>query len=143
MELVDVLKLVDHDVLQPLLPLEFDVRVLLKDVQGELDQVVVVQTEALLLLVQIAVKDDVRGGGGPVVLLLQRIQGQGNQVPVVVRPLEQLLNLDHVPGGGEGHVPKGEPPLLIDDLEHGVNVRVVQHQEALGVLDRVAVLLEY
>ena len=57
-------------------------------------------------------------------------------------PLEQLLNLDHVPGGGEGHVPEGEPPLLIDDLEHGVNVRVVQHQETPGVLDRMAVLLE-
>ena len=115
---------------------------LLEDVQGEFDQVVVVQAEALLLLVQIAVKDDVRGGGGPVILLLQRVQGQGDQVPVVVRLLEQLLNLDHVPGGGEGHVPEGETPLLIDDLEHGVNVRVVQHQEALGVLDRVAVLLE-
>ena len=142
LELVDVLKLVDHHVLQTALPLQADVRVLLKEIQGELDQIVVVQAEALLLLIEVAVKDDVGGGRCLVVLLLQGVQGHGDHVQVVVRPLEELLHLDHVPGGGEGHVPKGEPPLLVDELQHGVDVRVVQHQEALGVLDGVAVLLE-
>lgn len=37
---------------------------------------------------------------------------------------------------------RGEAPLLVDDLEHGVDIGVVQHQKALGVLHRVAVLLE-
>ena len=36
-----------------------------------------------------------------------------------------------------------QAPLLIDDLQHGVDVRVVQHQKALGILHRVAVLLEH
>ena len=40
-------------------------------------------------------------------------------------------------------VPQGEPPLLVDDAEHGVDVRVVQDQKALWVLHRVAVLLEH
>ena len=139
---VDVLKLVYHDVLQALLPLEFDALVLLKDVEGELDEVVVVQAEALLLLVEVAVKDDVLRLYGVQVLLPQGVQRHGEHVQVVVRVFEQLAYLNHVPGVPVGHLPQGQAALLIDDLEHGVNVGVVQHQEALGVLHGVAVLLE-
>ena len=142
LELVNVLELVDHDILQPLLPLQPDVRVLLEEEEGEFDQIVVIQAEALLLLIQITVEDDVLRRRGAVIFLLQGLQGQGEHVPVVVRLPEQLSNLDPVPGGGKGHVPEGQAPFLVDDLEHGVNVRIVQHQEALGILDRVAVLLQ-
>ena len=37
LQLVDVLKLVDHDVFQPLLPLQADGVVLLKDIERKLD----------------------------------------------------------------------------------------------------------
>lgn len=107
LKLVDILELVDHDVLQPLLPLQPDVLILLEDVKGELDQVVVVQAEALLLLVEVAVEDDVPGARCPVVFFLQGVQRQVDHVPVVVRPVGELLHLDHVPGVGIGHVPQG------------------------------------
>ena len=54
LKLVDILELVDHDVLQPLLPLEPNVRMLLENIQGELDQVVIIQRKALLFLIEIA-----------------------------------------------------------------------------------------
>ena len=139
---VDVLKLVDHNVPQPLLPLELDLRIFLEDVEGELDQVVVIQAKTFLLLVEIAVKDDVLRIDGVQILLFQVIQGHRQHVQIVIRFLEQLLDLNHVPGLAEGHIPESQAPLLIDDLEHGVDVGVVQHQEPLGVLDGVAVLLQ-
>ena len=143
LKLVDILELVDHDVLQPLLPLEPNVRMLLENIQGELDQVVIIQSETLLLLIQIAVENDVCRGVRLVILLLQRVQRHGDHIQIVVRTLEQLLHLDHVPGCGEGHIPQRQSPLLVDDLEHSVDVRVVQHQKAFGILDGVAVLLEH
>ena len=139
---VNVLELVNHDVFQALLPFQADIRVFLEDVQGKLDEVVVVQAEALFLLVEIAVEDDVVGGGGVVILLLQGLQGHGNHVPVIIRLLEQFLDFYHIPGSGEGHVPEGQPVLLVDDLEHRVDIAVVQHQEAAGILESVAVLLQ-
>ena len=51
LRLVDVLELVNHDVLEALLPLLADRLVLGKDVQRELDEVVVVEPEALLLFI--------------------------------------------------------------------------------------------
>ena len=59
LRLVNVLKFVDHDVFQPLLPLEPDVRILLEDIEREFQQIVVVQPEAFLLLVEIAIENDV------------------------------------------------------------------------------------
>ena len=80
---------------------------LLKDVEGEFDEVVVVQAEALLLLVEVAVEDDVPCLDGIEVLFLQGVQGQVNQVPVILRFAEQLVVLNHVPSRGEGHIPQG------------------------------------
>ena len=142
LEQVDVLELVDHDVFQPLLPLQADLCIFLKDVEGEFDEVVVVQAEALFFLVEIAVENDILHRRGRPVFLVEGLQGHIDQVQIVVRLFEELLDLDHVPGPGKGHVPEGQPPLLVDELEHIVDVRVVQNQEAPGILDRVAVLLE-
>ena len=139
---IDVLKLIDHDVLQPLLPLEPDLRILLKEVQGEFEQIVVVQSEAFLLLIEVSVKDDISGGRCLVVLLLQSIQGKCDEIPVVLRLLDQLAHLNEVPGGGKGHVPQGQPPFFIEDLQHGINIRVVQYQKAFGIMHRVAVFLK-
>ena len=143
LQAVDVLELVDHNVLEPLLPLRPDVGVLLEEVQHEHDEVVVVQPEALLLLVEVAVEDDVLRGGRIEVLLPQALERQGQHVAVVVRALLQLHDLDHVARLRERHVAQREPALLVDDLQHGVHVGVVQHEEALRVLDGVAVLLQH
>ena len=142
LERVDVLELVDHDVLQPTLPLLPQIRPLLENMEGEFDEVVVVQPEALFLLVEIAVKDHVLRAQGVQVLLPKDLQGEVDHAFVVIRLLEELADLDHVPGLLKGHVPQGEAPLLVDDLEHGVDVGVVQDQEPLGIAHGAAVLLE-
>ena len=61
---VDVLELIDHDVGQALLPFLPDVRILPEDIEAELDEVVIVEAEAFLLLVEVAVENDLVGGDG-------------------------------------------------------------------------------
>ena len=142
LQLVDILKLVDHDVFEPLLPFETDVRILLEDIEREFDQIVVVEAEALLLLIEIAVKNDVLRACRLQVLLMQRVERHPDHVLIVFRALEKLLDLDHVARGGEGHVPQRKSPLLINDAQHRVDIRVVQHKKTLRVLHGVAVLLQ-
>ena len=77
-----------------------------------------------------------------VILLPQGLQGHGNHIQVILRLLFQLSDFDHVPGIAEGHIPQREATLLVDDFQHGVDVGVVQHQKALGVLYHMAVLLQ-
>ena len=74
LETVNVLKLVNHDVFQSLLPFQTNVRMLFKDIQGEPDQIVIVQPEALLLLVEIPVEDHVVHRDSVQILLLQCVQ---------------------------------------------------------------------
>ena len=142
LQAVNVLKLVDHDVFQPLLPLEADLRILLKDVEGEFDQIVVVEREAFLLLVEIAVEDDLFRRRCVQILFVQRLKRHGDHVKIIIRVLEELLNFDHISRVREGHIPQRQPALLIDDGEHGVDVGVVQHEKALRILHGVAVLLQ-
>ena len=138
---VDILKFIDHDVFQPLLPFEPDVLMRAEDIEGELDQIVVVKREALLFLIEIAVENDILCACGLLIFFLQRVEGQGDHVLVILRPLLELQHLDHVARVGERHVAQRQPALVIDDLQHGVNIAVVEHQKALGIADSVAVLL--
>ena len=139
---VDILKLVDHDVFKPLLPLEPDVLVLLENIERELDEVVVVEAEALFLLIEIAVEDDVPRRVGALVLFAQRVERHRDHVLVILRLLKELSDLDHVPCGGIGHVAQCEAALFVDDAEHRVDVGIIQHEEALRILHGVAVLLQ-
>ena len=111
--------------------------------EGEFDQVVVVQPKALSLLVEVAIKNHIPGLYRVQIPLLQSVQRQTKHVPVILRFLEQLADFDHIPRRPEGHIPKAEAPLLIDHLQHGVNVCVVQYQKALWIPHRMAVLLEH
>ena len=43
---------------------------------------------------------------------------------------------------GKRHVAQRQPALLINDLEHGVDIAVVEHKKAPGIADGVAVLLQ-
>ena len=58
---VNVLELVDHDVFETLLPFEAQVLAATENLEREYDQVVVVEAEAFLLLIEIAVEQDVVG----------------------------------------------------------------------------------
>ena len=91
---------------------------------------------------QVAVEDDVVLLRGGLIFLIELIEGHADEVFVVLGLPEQFLVFDHVPCIAKGHVPEGEAPFLVDDLEHAVDVRVVEDQEILRVADRVAVLLE-
>ena len=82
----------------------------------------IVQAKALLLLIEIPIEDDVGGARSLIVFLLQGIQRHGDHVPIVLRFLEQLADLDHIAGRRECHVPEAQAALFIDDLEHGINV---------------------
>ena len=64
LECIDILELVDHNVFQAFLPLQPDLFLLLKDIEGKFDQIVVIEAEALLFLIEIAVKNDVGHFGG-------------------------------------------------------------------------------
>ena len=140
---IDVLELIDHDVFEALLPLQPDLLVDLEDVKREVDEVVVVEAEAFLLLVQIAVKQNVLHIDRVKVLLAEDVEGHGDHVAVILRLLDALADLEHVPRVFEGHVAQGEAALLVDLCEHGVDVGVVENEEAVGVLYRVAVLLQH
>ena len=141
--LVYVLELVHHDVLQPLLPLAAYLALALENVEGEEDEVVVVQAEALFLLVEVAVEDDVPRADGVEVLPVQGLQVHVYHVEVVFGVLDALAELYHVPRVGVCHVAQGEAALFVDAGEHDVDVSVVEDEEAFGVLHRVTVLLEH
>ena len=142
LRLIDVLKFVDHDVFQPLLPLEPDVRILLEDIEREFQQIVVVQPKAFLLLVEIAIENDVVRGLSLQIFLLQRLERQRDEIEIILRLLLELAELDHVPRRAEGHGAQRQPALLVDDAEHGVDVAVVKHEKAPRILHGVAVLLQ-
>lgn len=76
------------------------------------------------------------------IFLINLINGHGDHILIILWLLIKLANLDHVSGTGKSHIPKGQATLLIDDLQHGINVGVVKYQKALGILDCVALLLQ-
>ena len=143
LRLVDVLELVDHDVLEPLLPFQTDLLVLREDVQRKDQQVVVVERKALLLLPEIAEKDDVPRRVGLFVLLLQLVRRKGDELAVILRAVFELFDLDHVARGRKGHVAQRQAALLVDHAQHRIDVGVVQDQEAFGIAHGVAVLLQH
>ena len=106
LRLVDVLKFVDHDVFEPLLPLQADLLVFRENIQREDDQIVIVEREAFFLLPEIAVEDDVARGVGLVVFLLQLVERKADQVEIIVRAVFELFDFDHIPRGGKTHVPQ-------------------------------------
>ena len=139
---VDILELVDHDVLQAFLPLELDVGVSVEQVQCEHDEVVVIEPEALFLLVKITEEDDLIGGARVKIALPEVFDGHGQHFAVVQRMFLELHHLDHVARFGKRHVAQGQPALFVNDLQHAVDIGVVEHKEAFWIAERMAVLLQ-
>ncbi len=88
LQAVNILEFINHDVFQPLLPFQPGSGTFLENVQGKFNQVIVVQPEAFLLLVQVAVKDDIGGVGCRKVFLPQDIRGHFNQIDIIIRVFE-------------------------------------------------------
>ena len=139
---VDILEFIEHDVFEELLPLEADFLIFLKDVEREFDEVVVVQSEAFLFLVQVAVENDVLDGRRGMVLFIEDLKRHGNHVLVVFRFPDALLHFDHVARFVEGHVAQGEAHFLINDGEHLIDVGVVDDEEILRIGNGKAVFLQ-
>ena len=143
LDAIDILKLVDHDIFEALLPFQPDLFVLPENIQRKLDQIVVVQPKALLLLIQIAVKYDILSRNRRQILLIQHIERHRDHIEIIIRPSLELQDLYHVPRLGKCHIAQRQPSLLINNLQHRVNVGIVQHEKALGILHRMAVLLQH
>ena len=111
--------------------------------QRELDQVVVIKAKTFLFLIEITEKNDILCPDCCVILFFQRFQGKGNHILVIFRSFEQLLYLDHIPGHGKGHVPQGQASLFVNDLQHGVDVGIVQYQKASGIACGITVFLQH
>ena len=139
---IDILELVDHDVFQPLLPFEADVGEPLEDVEREYDQVVVIEPEALPFLVKVAIEDDVMDILGLQIPFAQLRDGPFKHIQIVARVFFELLHLDHVARSRKRHVAQREAAFLIDGLQHGIDIGVVEHQEAFRVLHGMGIFLE-
>ena len=139
---IDILKLINKNILQPLLPFLADFRALLKNIQRNLDKVVVVKCKAFAFLIEIAAENDIFRPGCLRIAFMQLLRRKIQQIQVVLRRLKKLLDLDHVPGVGIGHVPQRKAAFRIYIHQHRVNVRIVQDQKASGIPDRVRILLQ-
>ena len=139
---IDILELINHNVLQPLLPFTADLLVLFKNIQRKVNQIIIIQPEALLLLVQIAVEYNILCLNRFLILAVQTIQGHGNQIPVIFRLRHLLADLDPVSGIAESHMAQRQAALLIDNLQHGVDIRVIQHLKVFRIGNGITVLLQ-
>ena len=61
LQVIYILEFIDHDICQALLPFLPDLLIFFKNMEREHDQIIVIQPKTFLLLIQIAVKDDVIG----------------------------------------------------------------------------------
>ena len=142
LERVDILEFVDHNVFQAFLPFQPDLFLLFKDIEGKFDQIVVIEAEALLFLIEIAVKNDVGHFGGLKVFVPQCIKWHLDHFQIVIGIPDELVHLDHIAGLSECHIAQSQTTFFIDDLQHVVDIGVVEHKEAFRIRDGVAVLLQ-
>ena len=142
LERVDILKLVHHDVLETRLPLPADVFVLFKNIERELDEVIVVEGEAFFLLIKVSVKNDVFHIGRLVVFFVECGNRHRDHIPIVLRLKDALFHLDHIARFGEWHIPQCQLHFLIHHREHIIDVRIVDHHEAFRVRDSITVFLQ-
>ena len=142
LQCIDILELVDHNVFQPLLPFEADFGEPLEDVEREHDQVVVIEPEALPFLVKVAIEDDVMNILDLQIHFAQLRDGPFEHIQIVVRAFFELLHLDHVARSRKRHIAQRKAAFLVDGLQHGIDVGVVEYQEAFRVPHGMGIFLE-
>ena len=140
---VNILKFIDHDVLKPLLPFCTDGLILLKNIQRELDQVIVIQPKTFLFLIEITIKNNVYRLYRLIIFPFELLKRHRDHILVVVRSLKDLEYLDAVARLPKGHIPQAQPALIVDSLEHRINICIIQNQKTLWIAHRMAVLLQY
>ena len=129
----DILEFIDHDVFQPLLPCKANVGEPLENVEREYDQVVVIEPEALPFLVKIPIEDDVAHIISLHIPVMQLGDRPFEHVQIVAGMLFELLHLDHVARSRKRHIAQRKAAFLVDGLQHGIDVGVVEHQEAFRI----------
>ena len=137
---VDILKLIHHDVFEPLLPLFPDLPALLQNIQRKVDEIVNIQTVTLALLVEKLVQNPVPqsgGGGGQLQKMVHIRVDEGFYIsPAALTPadiVDGLLHRNVLCGNAQGFKHGGKHRLL---------VLLVHHKKAFGVLHHMAVLFQ-
>ena len=137
---VDVLKLIYHDVFQPLLPFLPDLPAVVQNVQGEINQIVKIQRKALALLIEIAVENFVLQGGCALGQLQKMVHigiNEGLDIPPAA-----LAPADVINGLLNGDVPARNAKILENRGQYGLFVLLVHDEECLRVAHHMAVLFE-
>ena len=73
---------------------------------------------------------------------MQNVQRHGDHIHVIIRLRKCLADLDHIARSGICHVAQRQSTLFINNSQHRINIRIVQHQKAFGILHGMAVLLQ-
>ena len=108
--------------------------------EREEDEVVVVEREALLLVVDVAAEEDLADGRRVAVARAERLQGELHHLAAVSALLDRLADLEHVARVGERAVAHREAALLVDGAQYRVDVGIVEDGEVLRIPDAVPVL---
>ena len=140
---VYVLKLVYHYVFKALLPLKTDGLVGLEDIKHKLKEVVVVKAKAFFLLVEVSVKNDVVGFGCSKILLVNLVQTHADKVFVVVRLFKKFFYFYHVARIAKGHLTQGESAFFVNNLQHCIDVGIVQNKKAFWIGNSVGIFLQH
>ena len=140
---IDILELVDHYVFKALLPLLTDFVVCLKNVEHELEKVVVVKAEALFFLIEITVKNNVIWLGGSKVLLMDFVERHADKVFVIMRLFKKLFDFYHVASCRKSHLSKCKATLFVNNLQHCVYVGIVQNKKTFWIAYSMGIFLKH
>lgn len=140
---VDILKLVDHDVLKTLLPLQRDIGEMVENMQRDNDEVVVIESKAFFLLIQITVENDVVHLARIKVFLLELRQRKRDKVEIIIGALYRFQNLDHIARLAEGFLAQGDFALIVNHLQHRIDIGIVEHQKALRIPHGMRIFLQH
>ena len=143
LQLIDILELINHDVFEPPLPFLTDVRMLAEDVEREFQEVVVVETEAFLLLVEVTIKENVFFFRRRIILRLELGNGKLDEVFVILRLADAFAHLEHVACLPVRHVAQCQVAFLVNGREHIIDVTVVEHEEVFREADGMTVFLQH
>lgn len=140
---VDILKLVDHDVFKTLLPLQRNIGEMVENMQRDNDEIVVIEPEAFLLLIQIPIENDVVHLARIKVFLLELRQRKRDKIDVIIGALNRFQNLDHIARLAEGFLAQGDFALIVNHLQHRIDIGIVEHQKALRVPHGMRIFLQH
>ena len=115
---------------------------LLENIKAQNNKIIIIDRKGLPLLVKISIEQDIIHLGRGKIFLPKLIHRELYHIKKIPRLRDAFPHLEHIPRLPEGLIAKTKPPLLIDQLQHVVDVSIVYDHEALRIGNRVAVLLQ-